>query len=130
MIKVDHDSVTFRWKDRTDHNRTRELTLSGVEFVRRYLRHVLPTGMRSIRYYGFCHPTAKANRWRVQLHTGGHVQFGNATATLAPENSKRSNPPCPRCGEPMQLMFTLGPGNATRGPPVTATAQPPLSGAA
>lgn len=127
MLKVDDESVTFRWKDRSDHSRPRELTLSGVEFVRRYLRHVLPTGMRSIRYYGFCHPTAKANRWRVQLHTGRQVQFGHATATLAPEISKPSTPACPRCGEPMQLMFTLGPGNATRGPPVTATAQPPIS---
>ena len=64
------DSVTFRWKDRSDHNRSQELTLPGVEFVRRYLRHVLPRDCAPIRYYGFCHPTAKANRLRIQIHSG------------------------------------------------------------
>jgi hypothetical protein len=44
--------------------------------VRRYLRHVLPRGLRSIRYYGFCHPAAKANRLRVQFHTGMAVELG------------------------------------------------------
>jgi hypothetical protein len=50
-----------------------------VEFVARYLRHVLPRGLRSIRYYGFCHPAARAKRLRVQTHAGGPVQFGDST---------------------------------------------------
>ena len=45
------------------------MTLAGSEFVRRYLRHVLPSGLRSIRYCGFCHPAAKAKRQRIQIHT-------------------------------------------------------------
>jgi len=123
MIKVDLDSVTFRWKDRSAGNRSRELTLSGVEFARRYLRHVLPAGLRSVRYYGFCHPTAKAARLRVQLHSGRPVQFGS-TATLPPETPDGACPPCPRCGQPTQLLFRLGPCPPNRGPPAT---QPPLS---
>ena len=30
-----------------------------------------------MRYYGFCHPTAKASRMRVQLHSGRAVELGN-----------------------------------------------------
>ena len=115
MIRVDSESVTFRWKDRSDGNRTQELTLPGVEFVRRYLRHVLPTGLRSVRYYGFCHPTATANRLRVQLHSGRPVQFGDAPALLP--DLTPGWPACPRCGQPMQLLFSLRADSRNRGPP-------------
>jgi hypothetical protein len=70
IVELTENSLTFRWKDRSNGNRPETLTLPGVEFVRRYLRHVLPAGLRSIRYYGFCHPTAKASRMSVQLHSG------------------------------------------------------------
>jgi putative transposase/transposase-like zinc-binding protein len=124
MLKVDQHSVTFRWKDRSAHNQNRQLTLPGIEFARRYLRHVLPTGLRSVRYYGFCHPTAKASRMRVQLHSGRPVQFGQANRTLLPDAADCGCPPCPRCGQPTQLIFCLGPCYPKRGPPV---AQRPLA---
>ncbi len=124
MLRVEPDSVTFRWKDRSDGNRSRELTLSGVEFARRYLRHALPTGLRSVRYYGFCHPTAKANRMRVQLHSGRPVQFGQMV-TLVPAQVNSGCPACPRCGQPTQLVFCLSAGHSIRGPP--STQRPKLS---
>lgn len=117
ILKVSQNSVAFRWKDRAHHQKTRELTLSGIEFVRRYLRHVLPTGLRSVRYYGFCHPTAKANRMRVQLHSGRPVIFGNVNAPPL----QGACPPCPKCGQPTRLIFSLGSWTANRGPPVALT---------
>ena len=129
MLRVDPDSVTFRWKDRSEGNRNRELTLPGVEFVRRYLRHVLPVGLRSVRYYGFCHPTAKANRMRVQLHSGRPVQFGN-TLTFLPNQADSRCPTCPRCGQTMQLLFRVSAGYRNRGPPATEPPKPPISLAA
>jgi hypothetical protein len=62
--------VTFTWKDRNDHDKIKQKTISGVEFVKRYLRHVLPRKMRSIRYYGYCHPAAKKKRERIAFHSG------------------------------------------------------------
>ena len=129
MLRVDPDSVTFRWKDRSAGNRARELTLPGVEFARRYLRHVLPTGLRSVRYYGFCHPTAKAKRMRVQLHSGRPVQFGD-TASHSPDQAPSGCPTCPRCRQPMQLLFRLSACFANRGPPSTPPPQPITSLAA
>ena len=70
IVAVDEHSRHLPLERPRPRNRTENPTLPGVEFVRRYLRHVLPRGLRSIRYYGFCHPTAKANRLRVQCHTG------------------------------------------------------------
>lgn len=116
MVSVTDDSVTFRWKVRSDHNRTRTKTLPGTEFVARYLRHVLPKGLRSVRYYGFCHPTAKANRLRVQLHSGRVVSFDSSDATAAAPTAC-STPLCPKCGRAMQLIFQVSPWHKTRGPP-------------
>jgi hypothetical protein len=44
--------VTFTWKHYADHHRMREMTLSGEEFLRRFLLHVLPDRFVRIRYYG------------------------------------------------------------------------------
>jgi hypothetical protein len=124
MLTLSNDSVTFRWKDRSDHNRTKIKTLPGVQFVRHYLRHVLPIGLRSVRYYGFCHPTAKANRLRVQLHSGKSVLFGPSGSTCALPTSEA--PRCPQCGQPMQLVFSASLWDKTRGPP-RRPAFPPLT---
>ena len=114
ILHIGENSVTFRWKDRSDHNRTRQLSLSGEEFVRRYLRHVLPRGLRSIRYYGFCHPAAKASRIRVQFHAGAPVQFG-AAIPAAPDDAKPHQ--CPTCGGVTRLMMCFPPQRRERGPP-------------
>jgi hypothetical protein len=130
MIRVEPNSVTFRWKDRSDNNPSRELTLSGVEFASRYLRHVLPRGLRSVRYYGFCHPTAKDNRMRLQFHSGRAVEFGKYNTLLLPHLPGSSWPACPRCGQPMQLVFCLSPCYRNRAPPSTQRPTPFASFAA
>ena len=114
MQEVTTQSVTFRWKDRSAGGRRRISVVPGVEFVQRYLRHVLPRGLRAIRYYGFCHPAARADRLRVQLHTGRCVQFG-ATPSLAPPPAPI--PQCPCCRQPMRLVSIFLSPYRQRGPP-------------
>ena len=46
------DKVIFTAKNRKE-NRTDQVTLSGVEFIRRFLLHSLPRGFVRIRHYGF-----------------------------------------------------------------------------
>jgi hypothetical protein len=70
ILAVSETTVTFSWKDRAHGNAKRTETISGVEFVSRYLRHVLPIGLRAIRRYGYCHPAAKLQRERLAFHTG------------------------------------------------------------
>lgn len=123
LVAVDEHTVTFRWKNR-DQGRSEELTLPGIEFVRRYLRHVLPQGLRSVRYYGFCHPAAKASRLRVQCHSGSPVQLGAPTDPLLAAAASRSAPPCPDCRGPTRWIGSLGRFSRQRGPP--SPAQPPV----
>ena len=48
ILRLSAHEVTFRWKDREHGNRLCTDTIPGVEFVARYLRHVLPRGLRAV----------------------------------------------------------------------------------
>jgi hypothetical protein len=128
LLAVDEHTVTFWWKDR-DHGRRQKTTLPGVQFARRYLRHVLPRSLRSVRYYGFCHPTAKAKRLRVQCHSGLPVQLGAPTDAVSTAPSSRSAPPCPHCGGPTRWIGPVGRFSRERGPPgqPLLSAVPPIA---
>lgn len=57
---IDDRQVTFRYRD----NRTQEIrraTLSGVEFLRRFLQHVLPRRCTKVRYYGLWSATRRTD---------------------------------------------------------------------
>ena len=49
--------MTYRYKDRAA-DRQRKETVSGHEFIRRFLQHVLPAGFHKVRYYGLWHRLA------------------------------------------------------------------------
>ncbi len=50
---IDNDTVIFTYRDRQNNNELREMPLSAMEFIRRFLLHVLPFRFMKIRYYGF-----------------------------------------------------------------------------
>jgi len=52
ILAVDDSGVTFRWRDRAQGDRARTMKLPGVEFLRRFLLHVLPRGFQRLRHYG------------------------------------------------------------------------------
>ena len=56
------EDVTFRYRDPDDPSKTKPTTLSAIEFIRRFLQHVLPAGFVKIRHYGIL-----ANRNRKVL---------------------------------------------------------------
>ncbi len=45
-------NVTFKWRDYKDNNEWKVTTITAVEFIRRFLLHVLPSGFMKIRHYG------------------------------------------------------------------------------
>jgi len=52
IVSFCKDSVSFTVKDRKEPGKRKTLSLKGVEFTRRFLRHVLPRGFVKVRYYG------------------------------------------------------------------------------
>ncbi len=53
LIEMGDGQVTFRWRDSANGNQQKLMTLSAVEFIRRYLLHILPSGFVKIRHFGF-----------------------------------------------------------------------------
>lgn len=64
ILGVDSTHVTFRWKDRKAQT-WRVERLPGVEFLHRFLQHVLPRGFHKVRYYGLWHPTKRNQSHRA-----------------------------------------------------------------
>lgn len=52
LVAMADGKVTFRYRDYADGNRTKTMTVSGIEFLRRFLQHVLPRGFVRLRHYG------------------------------------------------------------------------------
>ena len=52
LLALEDGRVTFRWKDYAHGNRHRLMTLDAVEFLRRFLLHILPSGFQRLRHYG------------------------------------------------------------------------------
>jgi hypothetical protein len=61
LLRLEDGRVTFSWRDYRDSAASKLMTLDAVEFIRRFLLHVLPEGFQKIRYFGFM-----ANRHRAQ----------------------------------------------------------------
>jgi Putative transposase/Transposase zinc-binding domain len=95
LVAVTDEAVTFTYKDYRHQGKQKELTLSGAEFARRFLRHVLPRGLVRVRHYGLL-----ANRGREAKLACCRRLLGVAAVTAAVAPS--SVPPpgrCPVCGE-------------------------------
>ena len=54
ILNVANGRVAFSLKDYADGGRRKTMTLSAVEFLRRFLLHVLPYGFTRIRHFGLC----------------------------------------------------------------------------
>ncbi len=52
LVSMQDGKVTFTYKDYKDRSRTKSMTLDAIEFLRRFLLHVLPQGFVRIRHYG------------------------------------------------------------------------------
>ena len=52
IIRMDEYTVTYFVKDYREQGKWKELTISGIEFVRRFLMHVPPKRFVRIRHYG------------------------------------------------------------------------------
>jgi hypothetical protein len=99
ILAVDDNTVTYRYKDRVA-NRHRKETVSGHEFIRRFLQHVLPAGFHKLRYYGLWHASRRAQARNLK-----NVLLLQQPAA-APADADRANPletpgppprQCPHC---------------------------------
>jgi hypothetical protein len=127
ILAMDHRAVTFRYKDRK-HQQWPTCTLTGHEFMRRFLQHVLPKGFHKVRYYGLWHPAQRPKRQNAR-HALCLAQDQPTVQAPAPHTATSEVPSadilhvtCPHCGS--HAATHLGPlprGHASH----AARASPP-----
>jgi len=110
IVGLNGAGVTIRHKERTS-GRWVHTRLSGHEFMRRFLQHVLPKGLHKIRYFGLWHPSQReqAARARLLLQLNRPADPGvAASASETPDDATARSPPsgstqdariCPSCKE-------------------------------
>ena len=125
LVDFDGDKVQFRWKDYRHDSHHKVMSLAASEFIRRFLLHVLPSGLQRIRHYGLLANRHRAEKW---------VRCRELLAVPAPiivlpnepldyrdryeQLTGRSLRDCPQCGQGhMVCIETFLPGNLARGPP-------------
>jgi hypothetical protein len=62
ILKIENGCVTFSYKDYADNNTRKTMTITAVEFIRRFMLHILPEGFMRIRQYGFLSNAAKKKK--------------------------------------------------------------------
>ena len=62
IIGEHNGEVTFKYKP-SGTNHYQNKAVPAIEFIRRFLQHVLPVGFQKVRYYGFLNAAAKSD-WR------------------------------------------------------------------
>lgn len=65
IVKLEDDTVTFKWRDYKENNKQKEMNVTANEFIRRFLIHVLPPGFTRIRHYGFLSPRNKSTKLKL-----------------------------------------------------------------
>ena len=91
LVDLADGRVSFRWKDYAHGGRQGTMTLEAVEFVRRFLMHVLPSGFVRVRHYGLL-----ANRHRREKLARCRELLGMAVtpqADTAPTDPDPITPP-------------------------------------
>jgi hypothetical protein len=92
LLSLQDGQVTFQGRDYRDGH-TKVMTLSAVEFLRRFLQHILPAGFVKIRHFGFL-----ANRSRRDQLARCRQFHSRAQVTLSEKPPCKANHRCPVCG--------------------------------
>jgi len=121
LLALEDGRVTFRWKDSAHGNRQRLMTLDALEFIRRFLLHVLPRGFQRIRHYGFLANSVRQGKLALcrQLLRPTVALCTPATQMFVTLGDHTPPPPsaevCPRCQTGRMLVVeTLFPHRVVR----------------
>jgi hypothetical protein len=106
LLAFDGDHVTFSYKDYVQGGQQRTMMLNAMEFLRRFVQHVLPRGFVRIRQFGFLANACRRPRValaRTLLATPpSAAPAPDATPTTA-DTVPRATWSCPRCGAAMMV---------------------------
>lgn len=114
LVDVQHDAVTFRTKN------GKTVTLTPLEFLLRFVQHVLPDGLHKIRHYGLYAGAVDKARLVAQekLAPRGSTTTTTPASTWAEQLREVSGLDihrCPQCGDTLEHRPVPAPSE--RAPP-------------
>jgi hypothetical protein len=120
LVNVTKSTVTFRTKEGKTH------TIPPVEFLRRFVQHVLPDGFKKIRHYGLYASSADSKLELARARLASGVKSAPTTLPPAPtwqqllrDLTGRDVDRCQRCGGAIERIVIA---RSARGPPVPEAA--------
>lgn len=116
IISLDNGHVTFRYQN-ADTRQWKTMRVTAMEFLRRFLQHVLPKGFHKVRYFGFLHPTNRKTLKRLQLL----LWESDRNRAAAKEEEKEARTQviklCPCCKEGVMVIVSWLPRRSRSPPP-------------
>lgn len=108
ILKVTGTDVTFQWYDRKNGYQPKQATITGVQFLKRFIEHIVPPNFRRIRYLGFLanrNKTIKLEQIRESLECMIEALPKPSRAeVLAMKFGDRSLLMCKECGGHLHLL--------------------------
>ena len=105
LLAFDQERVTFRWKDYARGGKQGQMTMTAIEFLRRFFLHVLPRGFVRILHFGFLANRFRASRLglsRQLLASSSATEPRGGTHDVRAEDACLWH--CPRCGASMIVI--------------------------
>lgn len=119
IVAVENRKVTFRYR-KTGSRRLRKTTLEVMDFISRFLQHVLPAGFMKVRHFGFmnanCAISIRDLRQMV-VACLRDLALLLSDEKLPPSRSTWQGPFCSSCGGRLVYLFSIIPGRPCRGGP-------------
>ena len=106
IVKVENRTVFFRYK-KPRSRRWRTMALEVMEFIRRFLQHVLPTGFMKVRYYGFMNPNSSVSLDEINALI--EMAYGFTVTAPEPETQPIPVMTCVLCGATLRYRRLLLP---------------------
>ena len=98
----DDHKVRFLYKDHTK-KKWKTMCLDAMEFIRRFLQHVLPTGFMKVRHYGFLNPNSGLSIEKISELI---CLIHDVIRDLLPKTPfrRRKGLRCPCCGHGLRFL--------------------------
>lgn len=105
---IDNGQVTFHYRDNKTQSLKR-ITLSGPDFLSRFLQHVLPRGFMKVRYYGLWSPSSAAKLEEARAQIPPPPRSLNTSETDCEKRIHASPSPDPRPSDHLCPFCHRGP---------------------
>jgi len=106
IVSLTGRTVTFTYR-KVGSARLRAAHLDVMEFLRRFLQHVLPDGFMKVRHFGFLHASCAISPATIRLM----MEQGHAGEDQPTQRKPMSPLPrlarCPTCGVPMHVVMRV-----------------------